>query len=1127
MNILFYLQPYIIRDNPFTFEWIYPKYLSLGAHFKQLGFSVSFVMNDTMKAKHARIKYFEYISPSDFSVEFAETDWLKGWREVLVNEDRPGASRFLNNIFDKIQPDVVFVWNFDAALKKICGERGVSLFHQELGLVRNPMLYQVDFEGLLWGSSLGKLFNRLKDRIELDNKSLDDFISQIKGTINHPPEEVIKKLDFNRDVPTILIPLQVEDDSNIVVGSPFKTMREFVSFVFERLTGIENCQFVIKKHPHQPDVELPSEIKESGNVVVVSDEFSNMDLINAGSFVFTINSTSGFEALLLSKPVFTFGKSPFSNLGFTKDVGTSAEAIELNDAVQLHNKKYLRKFLYFTIFHYHLHEEEMWDCQFYSNLWEAILSAKDDPEEFYLAAKGIFKEKHSPLETAGEGDSLREEESHHEQLHHYKFKPKGAAMQVPDAAIMEKDLRIGKLESIIWEKDSHIKSHKDSIKELREHFENLEDVISEKNEYIKETNILIQNTFKEKDTHIEGLENAIKEKDEFIRETNTQIENSLKVKDTHIKNLETTIKAKDEYVKDLHIHIKNLETAIKERIAQIGVLDSTIIGKDTHIGNLEGTINRKDTHIGSLEGAIKEKDTHIGFLEDAIKGKDANIGHYENALREKDAVLNHIYSSHSWKALLLYYEVRNRIFPVDSKRKKIAGALWESFRSYVSAPIKKIWWRLNSGYSGTLNGPEAVSIKLPVIKECIDKHYKDATVSVIIPTKNAGSEFKFFLSMLREQKGFKNIEIVVVDSGSTDETIKTAREYGAKIIEIPQEKFSHSYSRNLGVKNALGKYLFFTVQDALPPSSLFLYELLSVLKDNDVAAVSCAEFPRADADLFYCMLFRMHYKFLEVDKNDRIMSMPKTGTHINLRRNGQLSDLACLISRKIFLKYKHRYDYAEDLDLGIRLIKDGYKLAFLNSVRIIHSHNRPPYYFLKRAYVDNVFLTKTFPDHPVLELEEQQILNDIFSTYESLNQFIYELTKIKLQIGVEELFDIVDKTLKPVSRQNNSSLHDIVYSSHAGEELNTFLRELGSSCHALDGHGPNNNILINSVLHHISMLREYMIASYPLVCGDLLADFKECIFKVYAYQCGAQLAHCYLNGGSNIKGLHNKLLSDI
>ncbi len=121
----------------------------------------------------------------------------------------------------------------------------------------------------------------------------------------------------------------------------------------------------------------------------------------------------------------------------------------------------------------------------------------------------------------------------------------------------------------------------------------------------------------------------------------------------------------------------------------------------------------------------------------------------------------------------------------------------------------------------------------PVIVKAIiegDVPKEEVTVSVVIPTKNGGEDFRRALATIANQKGFRKVEIIVVDSGSTDKTVEVAEQFGAKIIKILPEEFSHSYARNLGASYASGEYLLFTVQDALPPSDSWLYELFSVIK---------------------------------------------------------------------------------------------------------------------------------------------------------------------------------------------------------------------------------------------------------------------------------------------------------
>lgn len=54
-----------------------------------------------------------------------------------------------------------------------------------------------------------------------------------------------------------------------------------------------------------------------------------------------------------------------------------------------------------------------------------------------------------------------------------------------------------------------------------------------------------------------------------------------------------------------------------------------------------------------------------------------------------------------------------------------------------------------------------------------------------------------------------------------------------------------------------------------------------------------------------------------------------------------------MIGRDVFQQYRYRGDYAEDLDLGIRLIPGRLPRGNARLRQVIHSHNRPAYYYLK------------------------------------------------------------------------------------------------------------------------------------------------------------------------------------
>lgn len=89
-------------------------------------------------------------------------------------------------------------------------------------------------------------------------------------------------------------------------------------------------------------------------------------------------------------------------------------------------------------------------------------------------------------------------------------------------------------------------------------------------------------------------------------------------------------------------------------------------------------------------------------------------------------------------------------------------------------------------------------------------------VSVIIPTRNSGELLENCLKSVRQQT-HKNIEIIVVDGRSTDNTIDIARKYGCKVyFFVPKVKkglFDATEKRNFGAKKATGEFIYFLDAD--------------------------------------------------------------------------------------------------------------------------------------------------------------------------------------------------------------------------------------------------------------------------------------------------------------------------
>jgi rSAM/selenodomain-associated transferase 2 len=88
-------------------------------------------------------------------------------------------------------------------------------------------------------------------------------------------------------------------------------------------------------------------------------------------------------------------------------------------------------------------------------------------------------------------------------------------------------------------------------------------------------------------------------------------------------------------------------------------------------------------------------------------------------------------------------------------------------------------------------------------------------LSIIIPTYNEADQIGSTISKIHAANGQHQIEIIVVDGGSSDETIKIAKACGARAIL--SERKGRAAQMNNGAANAKGEILYFLHADSIPP----------------------------------------------------------------------------------------------------------------------------------------------------------------------------------------------------------------------------------------------------------------------------------------------------------------------
>ncbi|MBO5353632.1 MAG: glycosyltransferase [Lachnospiraceae bacterium] len=376
-------------------------------------------------------------------------------------------------------------------------------------------------------------------------------------------------------------------------------------------------------------------------------------------------------------------------------------------------------------------------------------------------------------------------------------------------------------------------------------------------------------------------------------------------------------------------------------------------------------------------------------------------------------------------------------------------------------------------------------------------------VSVVVPTYNAGTQFETMLELLEQQECCGTVEIVIVDSGSTDGTVQLCQQHEVTLVQIPNEQFSHSYARNLGAETAKGDILVFMTQDALPSSKEWLCSMIQPVQQKEADAVSCGEECPEGTDLYYRIANYGHASYVGFLQEDITGSREKCRDEESLRRYAALSDVACAIRRSLFLKFRHRFDFAEDQDLGIRLLAGGYRTRLLSGVKVLHGHNRSADYYLKRGLVDREAYD-TIYQHKEEKEDGSITASTIYYSACTVAEF--------LSLVEEELRQ---ETSVAAFIKKASGLFDVVIGKNwetAGFEKEVeknapLLEEIIRTCvesHKMVNY-PSSRELAYSVRYYLDNVAEYFEYHGTESMKGLAGELCQCMWKQFALCVGAEL----------------------
>jgi rhamnosyltransferase len=222
-------------------------------------------------------------------------------------------------------------------------------------------------------------------------------------------------------------------------------------------------------------------------------------------------------------------------------------------------------------------------------------------------------------------------------------------------------------------------------------------------------------------------------------------------------------------------------------------------------------------------------------------------------------------------------------------------------------------------------------------------------VVIIVPTLNAGELWRKWINAYNQLDN--KPECLVIDSSSSDDTVRLAREAGFKVEVIGKNDFDHGGTRNLGLSLTSSRYVIFMTQDAILADRNSVNSLLKPFQDDSIAAVCGRQLARENAGVF--------------EKYSRYKNYPDHSTVKSYADKGRYGIRTAFMSNSFsayrrdvletFNGFPNKQIFGEDMSVTARMLNAGWKIAYASEAKVIHSHNYTLRQEMKRYFDMGVF----------------------------------------------------------------------------------------------------------------------------------------------------------------------------
>jgi len=219
--------------------------------------------------------------------------------------------------------------------------------------------------------------------------------------------------------------------------------------------------------------------------------------------------------------------------------------------------------------------------------------------------------------------------------------------------------------------------------------------------------------------------------------------------------------------------------------------------------------------------------------------------------------------------------------------------------------------------------------------------------SLVIRAYNEELHLPRLLEGTRQQT-IKDVQIILVDSGSTDGTLEVARMYGAELVSIRPQEFTFGRALNRGIAAARAEFVVIVSAHCYPVYPDWLEQLLKPFQDAKVA-LSYGKQRGGDTNQYSEHQFFRKY-FPDI-------SQPNQGQPYSHNANAA-------IRRALWQQqpYNENLTGLEDLSWSSWVMGQGYAIAYTAEAEVIHAHDEKPAQVYRRYQREAVAMKQILPE---------------------------------------------------------------------------------------------------------------------------------------------------------------------